>query len=95
MRSVLFGALCLVALEAALSSGEAAQRAGGILSGVAGLVDHLFNPSLPLIPDLSAGAGAPDPGGDGGGWTDQPGDGVGPSTKRGRKQAQAPGVHVL
>lgn len=56
LRGVLAGSLVLIALQAVTASDRAAGRVGSMLSGVAGLVRLVLDPSVPAIPDLG-GAG--------------------------------------
>lgn len=56
LRSILAGALALVALEAVVSTPAAAGRFGSMLTGTGKLVRHLLDPSVPAIPDVT-GAG--------------------------------------
>lgn len=51
-RGVFSGALALIALEAVLRTDQSASRVGGMLTGVAGLVNRALSPDVPLIPDL-------------------------------------------
>jgi hypothetical protein len=63
-RTALAGMLGLALLEAAVSSQQAAGRAGSLLTGVAKVVDHVLSPTVPAIPDLRtrAGGGSDDTG---------------------------------
>jgi hypothetical protein len=50
---IVAGVLVLAALEAALSSGQAANRVGGLFTSTAAIFSHLLDPSVPLVPDLA------------------------------------------
>lgn len=52
-RGLFAGALALIALEAVLRSNQSVDRAGGMIAGLAGLVDAALNPAVPAIPDLT------------------------------------------
>lgn len=51
-RGVFSGVLALAALQAVLSTDQAAQRAGGLLSTLGAGVRHFLSPFEPAIPDL-------------------------------------------
>lgn len=51
-RGVFTGALMLIGLEVVISSGQAADRFGGIFTAIATVVEHLLDPTVPAIPDL-------------------------------------------
>jgi hypothetical protein len=57
-RSVFAGMLGLGLLEATVSSTAAANRAGGLITAVAGCIDHVLNPTVAAIPDLRKHGGA-------------------------------------
>jgi len=52
-RSIFAGVLALVALEAVVSSGAAAGRFGGLITGISTAAKDLLDPAVPGIPDLS------------------------------------------
>lgn len=52
-RGVFAGALALIALEAVLRTDASADRAGGLLVSVAGVVERILSPAVPAIPDLA------------------------------------------
>lgn len=60
-RALLAGTLALALLEATVSSQAAAQRAGGILTSLAGVVEHVLSPTVAAIPDLREHGGAAPP----------------------------------
>ena len=49
-RSVLAGVLVLTGLEAIVSSSEAANRTGGILTGIGWLAERALDPGVAAIP---------------------------------------------
>jgi hypothetical protein len=49
--SVIGGGLALALLEVAVSS-DGTKNAGGLIAGLASIVDRFVSPSVPLIPDL-------------------------------------------
>lgn len=51
------GFIALTALEAVLSSKASAGRVGGVFTSVNAVFQHLADPTIPLIPDRSGGAG--------------------------------------
>jgi len=51
-RGVFSGVLVLAALQAVLSTDQAASRAGGLLTTVGAGVRHFLSPFEPAIPDL-------------------------------------------
>jgi hypothetical protein len=53
LRGAFTAVLGLVALETVLSSPQAADRSSGLLTGVAGIIDHALNPAIAAIPNLS------------------------------------------
>lgn len=55
---MLAGMLGLALLEASLSSTQAAGRVGGLLGGLATVVQHVLSPTVPAIPDLRKHGGA-------------------------------------
>lgn len=55
LRGTLVGVVGLSALYAAVSTEAAANRAGGLLSGAAGLFRRFVDPAVPLIPDRRTG----------------------------------------
>jgi hypothetical protein len=57
-RAVFSGMVGLALLEAAVSSTAAANRAGGLLKGVATVIEHVLSPTVAAIPDLRTHGGA-------------------------------------
>ncbi len=57
LRGAFTAVLGLVALETIVSTKGAAERTGGLLGDVAGIIDHALSPAVALIPDRSAGGG--------------------------------------
>jgi hypothetical protein len=57
-RALLGGMIGLALLEAAVSSQAAANRAGGLLTGVSTVIDHVLSPTVAAIPDLRKHGGA-------------------------------------
>jgi len=49
--------LGLALLDAAVSSQQAAGRVGGLLTGVATVIEHVLSPTVPAIPDLRTRGG--------------------------------------
>lgn len=60
-RLMLSGALALALLEATVSSQQAAARAGGLLTGIAGVIERILSPTVAAIPDLRKHGGAGPP----------------------------------
>ncbi len=56
-RTALAGMLGLALLDAAVSSQRAAGRVGGLLSGVATVVEHVLSPTVAAVPDLRTRGG--------------------------------------
>lgn len=52
------GMLALALLDAGVSSTQAANRVGGLLHGLAVVVEHILSPTVPAIPDLRTHGGA-------------------------------------
>jgi hypothetical protein len=48
----------LALLDAAVSSQQAAGRVGGMLTGLATVLEHVLSPTVPAIPDLRTHGGA-------------------------------------
>ncbi len=57
LRGLLAGVLALIALQAVVGSDQAAKRAGGAVSLLAGMAERLLSPDVPAIPDRRAAAG--------------------------------------
>lgn len=57
-RAAVSMVLALAVLEAATSSTLAATRAGGLLKGVATVINHVLSPTVAAIPDLRKHGGA-------------------------------------
>lgn len=51
-RGMFSGVLVLTALQAVVSSPAAAGRFGGMVTGLASIVEHALSPFEPAIPDL-------------------------------------------
>ena len=60
-RFLLAGTLSLALLEAAVSSQASAERAGGLLTTLAGVVERVLSPTVAAIPDLREHGGAAPP----------------------------------
>ncbi|MEV4557789.1 hypothetical protein AB0K51_12405 [Kitasatospora sp. NPDC049285] len=60
-RALFTGMLGLALLEAAVSSNAAAERAGGLLTSLAAVINHVLDPTVPAIPDLRKHGGAAPP----------------------------------
>lgn len=60
-RGIFTGALVLIGLEVVTSSGQAAERFGGLFTGAATLVSHLLDPTVPAIPDLRPSSSSSSP----------------------------------
>ncbi|MFC8717777.1 hypothetical protein [Kitasatospora sp. NPDC057198] len=60
-RYLLAGTLGLALLEAAVSSQASAERAGGLLTAIAGVVEHVLSPTVAAIPDRRKHGGAAPP----------------------------------
>lgn len=54
MRGVLTAVLALIALEAVVKSNASATRFGQLFTSTAGILQHILDPTVPAIPDLTA-----------------------------------------
>ncbi len=59
-RGLFTGALALIALQAVLSTNQAAGRVGDMLDHLADLTRRAIDPSVPAIPDLRGGGSSPE-----------------------------------
>lgn len=56
MRGLVLGGLALAFLQALVGTKGSSERVGGGFTLAAGVLNHLIDPAVPLIPDRSASA---------------------------------------